>query len=451
MKGNSRKVEHVDRDVIVVGAGLAGLSAAVHLSRRGLGVMVIEAADRAGGRVRTDVVDGWRLDRGFQVFNTAYPEPARVLDLGALHLQPFTPGAMVYADGRRHLLANPLRRPASTPSALHSPVGSLAEKARLGVFSAGCALTPAQWVKYRRDSTTAAALRQVGLRGELVERFLRPFLSGVFLEADLVTSARFFRLVWRSFVRGQICVPAEGMGAIPAQLAAMANGTSLLFGRRVRAVDDVGVTLEGGECLGAKAVVVATDPTTATNLLTSLPPVRMHAVTTFYHLAPRSPLHQPVLVLDGEQHLVVNTVVLTDVAPSYGPPTAALVSTSILGASDDPGLERAVRARLATLYATTDTASWELLAAYRISDALPAIAAGQPLRRPVRVTPGLYLCGDHRDTPSTQGAMVSGRRAAQAVLDDLGIKTDEPPTRQPDNAVERVLSALRLIDHAERR
>jgi len=123
---------------------------------------------------------------------------------------------------------------------------------------------PAQWVKYRRDSTTEAALRQVGLSGELFERFLRPFLSGVFLEVDLATSARFFRLVWRSFVRGQICVPAEGMGAIPAQLAAMANGTSLLFGRRVRAVDDEGVTPEGGERLGAKAVVVATDPTTAT-------------------------------------------------------------------------------------------------------------------------------------------------------------------------------------------
>jgi hypothetical protein len=240
------------------------------------------------------------------------------------------------------------------------------------------------------------------------------------------------------------------MGAIPAQLAARLPGGCVLLDTRVRAVTRGQVTLDDGRVLRTRAVVVATDPTTASTLLPSIGPVAMRSVTTFYHVAPEPPLDQPVLLLDGEDRLVTNTVVLTQASPSYGPAPAgssgvrrpALISTSVLGtgAAEAPeareapeapeareapeapaaaDLERRVRARLATLYGT-DTSSWNHLATYAIEAALPVMPPGQPLRLPVRVSPGLYVCGDHRDTPSIQGAMVSGRRAAAALLADLG-------------------------------
>lgn len=405
--------------MVVVGAGLAGLSAAVHLTRHGRRVLVLESADQAGGRVRTDLVDGYRLDRGFQVFNTAYPEPARLLDLTALQLRCLVPGALVYAGGRRHRLVDPRRRPASAPATVTAPVGTLADKARLGALAARDALAPAGWLKGGGDRTTEQALRRFGLSGRLVEQFLRPFLAGVFLERELSTSARFFHLVWRSFARGRICLPANGMGAIPAQLAALLDPAALRLRQTVQAVQPHHVTLTGGERLAARAVVVATDPATAVRLLPGLPEVPMRGVTTVYHRADESPLGEPILVLDGQQHLIANTAVLTDAAPSYGPGTGALVSTSVLGGVHGADLEPAVRARLATLYGT-GTSSWEHLATCRVPAALPAMPPPHPLRRPVRLVPGLYVCGDHRDTSSIQGAMVSGRRAAAAVLADLG-------------------------------
>ncbi len=405
-----------DTEVVVVGAGLAGLAAAHHLSRHGCDVVVVEASDQAGGRVRTDSVDGWRLDRGFQVFNTAYPEPGRVLDPGALDLQAFYPGVAVYAGGRLHYLAHPLRKPGRMLTTLRAPVGSAVAKAGLGLLSARDALVPASRLKALADMSTAVALGGWGLSGPLVAQFLRPFLSGVFLEGDLETSARFFHLVWRTFIRGRICVPARGMQAIPQQLAAGIAG--LRLGQPVVAVGPGSVRLAGGEFLHARAVVVATDPGTATELVPSLPAVAMHGVTTFYHRAPELSAPPPVLVLDGEERLIANTAVLTEVAPSYGPGGGSLVSTSVLAAPDE-AVEPAVRARLAALYGT-GTASWDLLATYRLPAALPAVPPAHPLRQPVRIEPGLYICGDHRDTPSIQGAMVSGRRAAQAVLADWG-------------------------------
>ncbi|MGH9075509.1 MAG: FAD-dependent oxidoreductase, partial [Acidimicrobiales bacterium] len=276
--------------MVVIGAGLAGLSAALHLSGHGRQVTLLDGADRVGGRVGTDVVDGYRLDRGFQVFNTAYPEPARVLDLAALDLHPFVPGVLVYAGGRRHRLLDPARRPrGALPTAL-APVGSLGAKARLGALAARDALVPARWLKRGPDPTTGEALARLGLSGPLVERFLRPFLSGVFLEAELTTSARFFHLVWRSFARGRICLPGEGMGAIPAQLASRLGPTGVRLGEPVQAVLGGGVTLAGGSRIRARAVVVATDPAAAAALLPSLPAVPMRGITTFYHRAPGSPL-----------------------------------------------------------------------------------------------------------------------------------------------------------------
>lgn len=425
-------------DVVVVGAGLAGLSCALHCAELGLSVTLLESSDRPGGRVRTDVVEGYRLDRGFQVFNTAYPEAARVLDLGALRLSAFTPGAAVYREGRTHLFVNPLRRPRALATTLRSPLGTLRGKAVLGLVTALAAAAPATAVSalLRRlapaqDTTTARLVEHLGL-GQMELSFLRPFLRGVLLDDQLsATSARFAALVWRSFARGRTAVPALGMGEIPAQLAARIPEGALRTHTPVRAVGNRAgtchVDLESGERIVARAVVVATDPTTADRLIPGrgAGSAKMRGVTTFWHRAPIRPLDEPLLVLDGEESLVLNSVVMSNVSPCYLPTgsthrTEGLVATSVLGSSGGRSIERAVRRRLSALYSTA-TEPWDLLAVQEIAHALPSFAPGCPLRKTVRLGAGLYVCGDHRDTPSIQGALVSGRRAAGAVAADLGV------------------------------
>ncbi len=435
-------------DVLVVGAGLAGLACALECARRGLAVTVVEAAGRAGGRVATDVVDGYRVDRGFQVFNPAYPEAARVLDLGALRLGAFTPGAAVFRDGRLHTVADPLRRPALLRATLAAPVGRPIDKVVFGAAAAALAAAPQGAVAAvlrstaQRDVAAADLVRRLGLDrlDGLGVAFLRPFLSGVLLDEDLsATSARFVALLVRSFARGRIAVPSRGMGEIPGQLAARLPAGSLHLGVRVGSLAQgpAGrwrVGLEDGRRLEVRAVVVATDPVTAEHLVpgSGTTPAAMRSVTTFWHRAPAPPVPEPLLVLDGEERLVASSVVVSNASPDYLPEhgrdrAGALVATSVLGRRGDSATERAVRSRLAALY-QVPADDWDVVAVHEIAHALPSLPPGRALRRAVRFGPGRYVCGDHRDTPSLQGALVSGRRAAAAVAADLGlpIRVDIP-------------------------
>jgi phytoene dehydrogenase-like protein len=404
-------------DVVVVGAGLAGLTAARTLTRAGLDVLVLEAADEVGGRVRTDVVDGWRLDRGFQVLNTAYPAVGRELVLDRLELRDLTRGALVVRNGRRLRIADPRRDPIGAVATARAPLGTLKDKALLAATATRVSALPARRLVDTEDVPASAALRRRGFSPEAVDTFFRPFFSGVFLEDELVTSSRFLDLMLRMFTRGRSTVPALGMGEVPRQIAADLPPGRIILGTRVEALTPDTVRTARAT-VEARAVVCATDATAAAQLVAELDDVTWRSVTTTYHVAPADPLGEPTLLLDADRGSpVVNTVVLTAAAPSYGPGDGrALVSTSVLGAGG-PELEAAVRRRLGDLYAT-DTSAWEHLRTYVVERALPAMTAPHPFRRPVRVG-GVYVCGDHRDTSSIQGSLVSGRRAADAVLADL--------------------------------
>jgi len=405
-------------DVVVVGAGLAGLRAAQVLCRRGLDVVLVEAADRPGGRVATDVVDGFRCDRGFQVTNTSYPALRAALDLDALDLKAFEPAAAVRGpDGALHTYADPRRRPALLPRTAVDRLLPLLGKAALGAWTARVLAAGPRRVTAHGARSAAEDLAAAGVTGAVVDRVLRPFLSGVLGEAELTTSAAFVRLVWRSFALGTIAVPAAGMGAIPAQLAARLPAGVLRLGQRVEAVAPGAVRVEGTE-LAARAVVVATDPVTATALLPGVAEPRMHALTTLYHVAPAAPARGPTLHLDGTGGPLANTVVLTEAAPGYSPDGRALVSSSFLGNAERVP-EPVVRRELARLYGVP-TGDWVHLHTAEVPRALPALPAASPLRRDVALGDGLFVAGDHRDTPSQQGALVSGRRTAEAVLDHLG-------------------------------
>ncbi|MBN9738640.1 MULTISPECIES: NAD(P)/FAD-dependent oxidoreductase [unclassified Pseudonocardia] len=416
-------------DVLVVGAGLAGLRAAAVLHRHGLSVRVLEASDRVGGRVATDVVDGFRCDRGFQVLNTSYPALRAALaphGLDSLDARPFEPGAAIRAgDGELHRFVNPLRRPASGPDLVTDDLFGPIDKARLVAWTARVLASPPSRTATLIDRSAADDLDAAGLGGAVTDRFLRPFLSGVLGETALETSAAFVRLVWRSFALGTVVVPGDGMEALPRRLAAALPEGTVSLGTRVRAVHGgpaPAVDTDDGT-VSARAVLVAADPRTAAALLPGVADPAMHALTTFFHVPPHAPSSSPLLHLDGTGGPVVNTVVLTAAAPGYSADGRPLVASTIVGTPEGTGIdEPAVRRELTRIWGEPAD-DWAHLHTARVEEALPLLPAGQPVRRDVDLGRNLFVAGDHRDTPSTQGALVSGRRAAQAVLARLGVRS----------------------------
>ncbi|MFI8236871.1 FAD-dependent oxidoreductase [Streptomyces sp. NPDC085866] len=404
-------------DVLVIGAGVAGLACAADLLAAGLAVRVVEASDGVGGRMRTDRVDGFVVDRGFQVFNTSYPQARKRLVLRDLRLRPFTPGVLVHSDRGRQRFTDPTRRPRSLPDLLPGRLAGPRDLVALAALSARDLLAPVGQVKRSADRTTRTALAEAGVSEELVERFFRPFLAGVFLEDELETSSRFFHLVWRSMLRGTLCLPAEGIAAVPLALAASLPPGTVRLETPVARLTDEGAETVDAEPLPAPCVVVATGPGPAAALLPGIDVPATRTVTTYYHAAPRSPLREPSLLVDCRRR-VLNTCVLSEVVPGHAPAGAALVATSVLG-TDSDGRAGIVGQTLTEMYGT-DTGRWDLLTVRTVADALPAMPPPQPLSRTTRVAPGRYVCGDHRATGSVQGALASGARAAREVLRDLG-------------------------------
>jgi len=398
-----------DCDVVVVGAGLAGLAAARHLASAGLAVQVLESSDGVGGRVRSDVVDGVTVDRGFQLLNPAYPQARAVLDLDALALQPFEPGVLLATADRRTLVVDPRRRPATLlATALHAP-GSRGDQLRFAAYAARVLRNEPRALREAVDSTVGEAWAPFG---GLTTDALAPFLTGVLFDDSMTTSRRFVDLLLRSFVLGTPAVPAAGMQAMPDQLV---RGLDVRLGRPVRSVSGSSVSTDES-VVAARAVVVATDPVTAGALLPGLDVPAMRDGTTWWHLAdiPGEELTggRGVLVLDPQRRgPVVNTVVVSNAAPSYVDGTRALVATTVLGLGTS---EDDVRAHLALMHGV-DTRRWDTVAVHRIAGTVPAVPPGTPLRRPVRHG-DVFVAGDHRDTASIQGALVSGRRTAASVL-----------------------------------
>ena len=412
-------------DVLIVGAGLAGLCCGKRLAECGVPFHILEASDGVGGRVRTDLVDGFLLDRGFQIHLTAYPEARRVLDYAALDFKPFTRGALVRVKGKFHRVADPRSEPLSAARSLFNPVGTVRDKLRLIplAWDIGGGKLEDQLAKQER--LTLDLLRWNGKFTEkMIDRLFRPFFGGVALDKSLATSSRFFRFVFRMFAEGPGAVPANGMQAIPEQIAAKLPAGSVRLDAAVERVAQREVTLAGGETVRAKAVVVATDGPAAAKLLgDEVPDPGSNGSTTLYYAADRPPVAEPILCLDGEGRGPVNSlVVISKAAPAYAPPGKHLVSASVVGLPPEPDaeLDREARAQLTDWFGP-DVAGWRLLQVYRIPHSLPDQTAGKldPWQRPVRLRPGLYVCGDHRDNGSIDGAMTSGFRAAQAAMEDL--------------------------------
>lgn len=407
--------------VVVVGAGLAGLSAARLLHERGHEVLVLEASDGIGGRVRTDVVDGFRLDRGFQVLLTEYPELHRQFDVDALRLRAFDPGALVWLKGRGHVVSDPFRRPGEIASTALAPVGTPLDKARLAVLRRRVRSGHAARLLSGRDGTTLEMLRASGFSARMIDRFFRPLAGGIQLDPDLTASRRMFDIVFRMLSTGDAAVPALGMGEIPVQLASRLPNASIVTGARVVRVAPGSVTLDDGRWVDADAVVVAVEGPVASQL-TGLPPVESRMVSCVYFDAPTPPTERRLIVLDGTSRgPALNVAVMSNVSSDYAPAGHHLVAAAVPG-SVDADLETRVRRQMETMFGPA-AREWRHLRTYRIAHGQPDQSPPLRPKRNVSLGNGLFVCGDHRDTASIQGALHSGRRVAEAVADLLTGRT----------------------------
>ena len=432
---------------------MAGLSCAGACSRRGLSWMLLEASDRMGGRVATDEVEGHRLDRGFQVFLSAYPEARGTLDLPALDMRAFAPGASIFSGGRWRRIAHPLKRPGAALGSVTSGAVSMGDAMRLLPVArraargqvrppdasahgdpvpgeSGDPLVRRATGKVPLVPTAADALREWGVSESLIESFFRPFFGGVFLDRSLSSDRRAFEFRLAMFARGDTVVPAKGMGQIPAQMAGRLDASRIRTGTAVDGISrDDGlwrVHVRGGDAMIARSVVVATDAAAARAIVPELPERAWCETATLHYSFPAAgaPAQclEPWLMLDGTGTGPVNhAAAMSAVSPEYAPAGRVLLGASVVDAAalakDDSELDRAVRAQMATWFPSHSPRTWKLLRVDRIPHALPRQHPGDlAMRGGADRGGGLLVCGDHVGDGSINGAMQSGRLAAELAL-----------------------------------
>ena len=403
-------------DVLIIGAGLSGLSCALELQKQGQKILLLEKSDEPGGRVRTDNVDGFQLDRGFQVYLSAYPTAGRLLDLPALDLGHFEPGAMVYHEGKLHRVMDIFRRPQHLLASALAPIGGLMDKARVARLRWRVKNSSQEQIANREDLSTEDYLRREGFSAQMIDRFFRSFYGGIFLERELQTSSRMFEFTFKMFTEGAATLPALGMGQLSQQLANRLPSESIRYQCPVKEVNGNQVTLSSGEILEAATIVLATPAHITSALLPDLdmPDLAWRSVTTLYFSAPKSPLDEAVIALNGSgQGRVNNVAVLSDVRPEYAPKGQALISVSLLGTSEQADTPNLVKQELIHWFGKEVT-DWKHLRTDLIPHALPDQKPNAlPCPRPA---PPLYLCGDYQTSASIEGAIISGQDTARKIL-----------------------------------
>ncbi|KAK7260324.1 hypothetical protein RIF29_26284 [Crotalaria pallida] len=424
---------------IVIGAGLSGLAAAIHLHSHNIPFLLLDSSDAVGGRVRTDTLDGFLLDRGFQIFITAYPEAQKLLNYDSLNLQRFYSGARIFYDNKFHTVANPLLHFLDSAKSITNPIGSVADKVLIASNIARVVTKSDDEILGSDEVPTIELLKKLGFSDSIIGTFFRPFFGGIFFDTKLETTSRLFDFIFKCLALGENTLPANGISAIPEQLAATLPSGSILLNTRAVSIDLnhseslQSVTLQNGDVLTSElGVIVAVEEPEAVKLFAGksnkrINPVQRKPVRStvcLYFTANRDkiPVREPILFLNGSGKGIVNNMFfVTNVAPSYGPPDKALISVSLIGlfeGESDDDLTVKVVEEICGWFGEEVVREWKHLRTYRIGFAQPNQSPPTNLKKDSRVEPGLYVCGDYLTSATFDGALVSGRRAAECLMKD---------------------------------
>ncbi len=398
--------------IVIIGAGIAGLTCAKYLKDKGIEALILEASDGIGGRVRTDIVKGFKLDRGFQVFLTSYPEAAKLLDYDDLRLKYLPSGARIRKGNNFFLMPNPLKNLWSAPQALFSPVGNFFDKMKILQLNSDTRNAAEPDISnLQSDQTTISFLKDYGYSDTIINQFFKPFMGGVFLEKELKTNSSFFKFLYSMFAKGEVSLPQNGMQAIPEQIAAHLSPNQIRLNTPVKKIAGKTLYLENNETIEADKIILATDAITAAKLLGGESKVKFNGTVCLYFES-----HLP-LNLHGEPYLIINSnsdelidhiLVISDVTASYAPTGKTLISVNIIGNKDVS--EENVQAELIKWFGRENV--WQHLKTYKISEALPEFFQDSAADNDLKINDHTYRCGDYTAYPSLNAAMKTGREVA---------------------------------------
>jgi hypothetical protein len=411
-----------NRDVLIVGAGIAGLAAARVLTNAGKTVKIIEASDSIGGRVKTDRVDGFLLDHGFQVLLTAYPEAKRFLDYKALDLCKFSPGAFILDNHGISEIGDPLREPSTLFKTLLSPAGTLTDKLKMLTLKQRLSRKSINDIFDSPETTALSYLIKAGFSNKMLTQFFKPFMTGIFLEECLKTSSRMFEFVFKMFSEDDTAIPANGMAMIPKQLAQGLTVNDLALSESVIAIDGNEVSTSKCRTLNSKYILIATDEANIPGPFTRNVK-NANWVINIYFTADSPPFTRPLIALNTLPGKLVNNIAVMDqISPAYSKTGKSLISVSIISEQQYSGIEELIPKVIDELkFWYADAVNWKYLKSYNIPYALPndehVTNDIQPAK--LRLNDHCFICGDHLLNGSINAAMKSGRLAAEAIISTM--------------------------------
>lgn len=412
-------------DVVIVGGGIAGLSCALTLQKKNLTFIVLESGDKFGGRIKTNVKDGFRLDHGFQVLQTGYPEAQRMLHLNDLNLQKFPAGVAVRYNGKFHIIADPRHHPRYILSTIAAPIGTLKDRIGMLRLARSVGSQSFEEIFTQPEERTIDFLHNHGFSEGFIKKFFVPFFAGACLDPGIRASSRVFQYIFRVFAAGDAALPAQGMGEIPKQLASRLPMESMKLNSKAVKVRDGIVTLSDGSEVKGKRVVLATSQPALEQLLNIRPSLSSIGESCLYFASEwRPPLRDPFLLLNGEGEGPINNIAFPSlVAPGYSLSGKTLIAAVVLGQkySGKEDLKNQVLGQCLEWFGSAVN-DWDHLHTYHIEHALPRQEppTENPYVLPAPVHEKMRVCGENQSLPGIQWALLSGRQTAEAIAQEIG-------------------------------
>ena len=400
----------------IIGGGISGLIAARVLEEHGLSGTIIEATDRLGGRVKTDVVDGYSLDHGFQVLLTAYPAAKKYLDFDALALQEFLPGSAIFKNGKQKIIGDPLRNLSLLIPTLFSEIGTVNDKLKILALNRRLKKKSIQNIFAEKEQTTISYLENIGFSEAIITDFFIPFFSGIFLENKLETSSRMFEFVYKMFGEGNAALPKDGIQAIPKQLFEKLKNTTCVFNTKVKSVENGSIILESGEIIKSNFTIIATQASGLVSNLKNQATLWKSCDTLYFEVTKRE-IRKPLIGLIAAPNALINNIFYHTSLQTSATATKELLSVTVIDRQNltNKQLVTGVQKELKEL---CNIDSCTFIKQYNIPMALPKLQDIQYEMLPseTRLTETIFLAGDTQLNGSLNAAMIAGERAALEVI-----------------------------------